>query len=118
LPFKNWTYPYGPILAVVLNIVLVLVQGWSAFSPSFAAVDFVSYYIEIPVMIIMFIAWKLFKRTHFVRLDEMDLVSDRYDGGFTPDERAQLLDAAHRSPFSQDQSWKGRATAIGTWFFF
>ncbi|CRG86607.1 Lysine-specific permease [Talaromyces islandicus] len=113
LPFKNWTYPYGPILAVILNIVLVLVQGWSAFSPSFAAVDFVSYYIEIPIMIVMFIVWKLVKRTRFVRLDEMDLVSDRYDGGFTPDERAQLLDVARRSPFSRGQSWKERATAVG-----
>ncbi|KAJ5690816.1 Amino acid/polyamine transporter I [Penicillium macrosclerotiorum] len=81
LPFKNWTYPYGPIFAVGLNIVLVLVQGWSCFSPHFKRVDFVSLYIEIPIMIVMFLAWKLIKRTHFVRKSEMDLRTDRYDGG-------------------------------------
>jgi AAT family amino acid transporter len=79
LPFKNWTYPYGPVFAVGLNIVLVLVQGWKCFSPHFKDVDFVSYYIEIPIMIVMFLAWKLVKRTHFVRKSEMDLRTDRYD---------------------------------------
>jgi AAT family amino acid transporter len=118
LPFKNWTYPYGPILSVVLNIVLVLVQGWSSFSPSFAAVDFVSFYIEIPIMIVMYVAWKIIKRTHFVRLEEMDLVSDRFDGGFSADERAEALEIARRSPFALGQSWKARSTAVATYLFF
>lgn len=79
LPYKNWTYPVGPIIAVCLNIVLILVQGWSCFSPHFKPVDFVSFYIEIPIMIVMFLVWKLVKRTKFVRLDEMDLLTDRYN---------------------------------------
>ena len=79
LPFKNWTYPVGPILAAGLNVVLILVQGWSCFSPVFQVVDFVSFYIEIPIMIVMFLGWKLVKRTRFVRRSVMDLVTDRYD---------------------------------------
>lgn len=79
LPFKNWTYPFGPILAVGLNCVLVLVQGWECFSPHFKVVDFVSFYIEIPIMIVMFLAWKLVKRTSFVKTADMDLVTDRFD---------------------------------------
>jgi amino acid transporter, AAT family len=79
LPFKNWTYPVGPILAVGLNSVLVLVQGWSCFSPTFSGVDFVSFYIEIPIMVVMFVFWKVVKRTRFVRLHEADLITDRYD---------------------------------------
>jgi AAT family amino acid transporter len=75
LPFKNWTYPYGPVFSVVLNSVLVLVQGWSCFSPKFQAVDFVSFYVEIPVMLVMFVAWKVIKRTKWVKLEEMDLVT-------------------------------------------
>lgn len=81
LPFKNWTYPYGPIVAAGLNILLILVQGWSCFSPRFKVVDFVSFYIEIPIMLGMFLAWKVFKRTRFVRRGVMDLVTDRYDLG-------------------------------------
>lgn len=78
LPFKNFTYPVGPAIAVVLNIFIVLVQGWSAFSPEFDAVDFVSYYIEIPIMIVMFLGWKVYKKTKLVPLDQMDLVTDSY----------------------------------------
>ncbi|GMK53478.1 hypothetical protein CspeluHIS016_0100640 [Cutaneotrichosporon spelunceum] len=78
LPWRNWTYPYGPWISVVLGSVLVLVQGWSCFSPTFNAVDFVSFYIELPVMLVMFLAWKLIKRTRFVRLADMDLVTDVY----------------------------------------
>jgi AAT family amino acid transporter len=77
LPFKNWTYPWGPYLSMVLNIVLILVQGWSAFSP-FSVVDFVSYYIELPVMGLMYVGWKLWKKTKVIGLDEMDLDTDVY----------------------------------------
>ena len=97
LPFKNWTYPYGPIFAIVLNSVLVLVQGWTAFSPKFSPVDFVSFYVEIAIMVVMFIAWKLVKRTKFVRLHEMDLVTDR--AAFVPRNHidGQAVDSASES---------------------
>jgi amino acid permease len=57
LPFRNWTYPVGPYFVVVLNSVLVLVQGWSCFSPHFDGVSFVSFYIELPVMLVMYGGW-------------------------------------------------------------
>jgi AAT family amino acid transporter len=78
LPFRNWTYPWGPWVSIVLNVVIILVQGWSSFSPSFAPVDFVSYYIELPIMAVMYLGWKLFKRTRIVSYDEMDLETDVY----------------------------------------
>jgi len=78
LPFRNWTYPVGPYVCVILNCVLVLVQGWSCFSPSFDAVSFVSFYIEIPLMLVMYAGWKVAKRTRFVKLDTMDLETDTH----------------------------------------
>ena len=78
LPFKNWTYPWGPWAAVVLNSLLVLVQGWRSFAPRFDPVGFVSFYIELPVMLAMFLAWKLAKRTKLVALDDMDFETDVY----------------------------------------
>jgi AAT family amino acid transporter len=113
LPFKNWTYPYGPIVAVGLNIVLVLVQGWECFSPHFQSVSFVSYYIEIPIMIAMFLAWKLIKRTGFVRKSEMDLRTDRYDGGQedTPYPRELELVPGRKG-------WPGKLQRFGQWLFF
>lgn len=78
LPYKNWTFPWGPWFSVILNTFLVLVQGWSSFSPSFDVVTFFSLYIELPIMLIMYLGWKLFKRTKIVRLHEMDLETDTY----------------------------------------
>ena len=129
LPFKNWTYPVGPILAVGLNCVLVLVQGWSCFSPTFQPVDFVSYYIEIPVMIVMFVSWKLIKRTKFVRLHEMDLITDRYD--LAPDykgaadarrEHGEVVTGKGRWFLSlkegQEHTMIGKVKRVAMWLFF
>jgi AAT family amino acid transporter len=41
---------------------IIPVQGWSSIFPKFMAVDFVSFYVEIPVMIVMCTAWMLIKR--------------------------------------------------------
>lgn len=119
LPFKNWTYPWGPIFAVGLNSVLVLVQGWSAFSPEFKVVDFVSYYIEIAIMVVMFVGWKLLKKTRFVRLREMDLVTDR--APYTPEkERSRQgegtgSDAGVAGTKNEWRSlWVGRVRRLGT----
>ncbi|KAI1613704.1 putative amino acid permease [Exophiala viscosa] len=127
LPFKNWTYPVGPILAVGLNCVLVLVQGWSCFSPTFSGVDFVSYYIEIPVMIVMIVAWKLIKRTRFVHLNEMDFVTDRYDlhpeHKLDLDENAAAVDGVGSRTkrwglkAGEDKTWLGRLKRLGMWLF-
>ncbi|KAL4805433.1 amino acid permease/ SLC12A domain-containing protein [Aspergillus unguis] len=78
LPFRNPTYPFGPWICVVLNIVIVLVQGWSCFSPTFDGVSFVSLYVELPIMLGMYILWKVIKRTSIVKLAEVDLETDTY----------------------------------------
>ena len=102
LPFKNWTYPWGPWFSVILNSFLVLVQGWSSFSPSFNVVTFFSLYIELPIMLVMYLGWKAFKRTKFVSAREMDLETDTYP--------AESIDAsAERSP------WKTKAYDIWRW---
>jgi AAT family amino acid transporter len=103
LPFKNWTYPWGPWTSIILNSFLVLVQGWSCFSPRFDAVSFVSYYIELPIMLIMYLGWKFWKKTKIVKLEEMDLETDRYHG---PTEAGL-----------QAEGLKGRAQQILRWFF-
>ena len=103
LPFKNWTYPVGPILCIVLNIFIILVQGWTAFSPSFGAVDFVSFYLELPVFVAMIILWKLIKRTKFRRAHEMDLETDVY---------------TKEDMQPEEKGWKGTGKRIGTWFCF
>jgi amino acid transporter, AAT family len=120
LPFKNWTYPVGPILAVGLNTVLVLVQGWSCFSPNFSGVDFVSYYVEIPIMIVMFIFWKVVKRTRFVHLGDMDLLTDRYDLKSAPEDVAGGEQKRKWKTIvsEDDRTWLGKLKRGGLWLFF
>ena len=38
-----------------------LVQGWTSIFPEFSAVDFVSFYVEIPVMVVMYVSWLITK---------------------------------------------------------
>ena len=67
-----------------------IVQGYSSFTPVFAPVDFVSYYIEIPLMAIFFTAYILYLRPWstsghpWYKLDlpdlkTVDLVSQQYE---------------------------------------
>lgn len=67
--YVRWTWPWGPYFVIITVSTLILIQGWSSFAPTFIPVDFLSFYIEIPVMIIMYIAWLLAKRT-FVPITE------------------------------------------------
>ena len=106
LPFRNWTYPYGPIFSLVLNCVLVLVQGWSCFSPTFAAVDFVSYYLELPVMLLMYVGWKLLKRSRIVPLQQMDLETD-----------VHVADMDDKTDIEDLKTWKGKAKRALRWLF-
>lgn len=69
-------------------------------------------------MIVMYIGWKVIKRTQFVRLEEMDLVSDRFDGGLSSEERTQILEIARRSPFARGQPWTEKISAVATYLFF
>ncbi|RDB24776.1 putative amino-acid permease PB1C11.02 [Hypsizygus marmoreus] len=58
----SWTWPWGPPLVVIAVLFMIIVQGWSSVIPKFIGVDFVSYYIEIPIMLVMFIVWMVLKR--------------------------------------------------------
>nr|GAT57772.1 predicted protein [Mycena chlorophos] len=53
----SWTRIWGPPFVIVSVTGLILVQGWSSIFPHFSATDFISYYIEIPLMVLMFIVW-------------------------------------------------------------
>ncbi|KDQ49380.1 hypothetical protein JAAARDRAFT_187084 [Jaapia argillacea MUCL 33604] len=57
----SWTWPWGPPFVTFAVACLILIQGWSSVVPRFSPVDFVSFYIEIPVMTLMFVGWLVVK---------------------------------------------------------
>lgn len=106
LPFRNWTYPWGPWLSIVLNVVIILVQGWNSFSPGFRAVDFVSYYIELPIMAVMWLGWKWWKRTRVPSYAEMDLETDVY-----------VVSEEDILETEKEKSARGRVETVLRWIF-
>jgi AAT family amino acid transporter len=79
------------------------VQGWTSFSPSFGAVDFVSFYLELPVFALLIIGWKLLKRTKLHKASEMDLETDVY---------------TKEDMEPEEKGWTSKGKRIGTWFCF
>lgn len=77
LTYRNWTYPYGNYFAVVFILVIILVQGWTAFSPWDVA-SFFQNYIELLVFPFCYIVWWVIKRDKWVRAEDMDFETDRY----------------------------------------
>lgn len=79
LPFRALFYPYGTWFVVFINIFLVLIAGYSDFVGGFHAVDFVVNYVVIAVFLVLYLGWKIIKRTKLVPLEEIDLISGRRD---------------------------------------
>ncbi|KAI1267956.1 amino acid permease/ SLC12A domain-containing protein [Xylariaceae sp. FL1019] len=77
LPYRALFYPYGTIFVIVLNIFLVFISGYSVFIGGFAPVDFVIDYVVLVVFVLLYLSWKIFKRTKIVDLRSVDLVTGR-----------------------------------------
>lgn len=77
LPYKALLYPYGTWFVVFINTFLTLIAGYSVFIDGFDAVGFVVNYTVVAVFVVLFIAWKIFKKTKVVPLLEVDLLTGR-----------------------------------------
>ncbi|KAG6333853.1 hypothetical protein ID866_5241, partial [Astraeus odoratus] len=58
----RWTWPWGPYFVMFTVSALILIQGWTSVFPKFSPVDFISFYIEVPIMIVMYAAWLFVRR--------------------------------------------------------
>ncbi|KAI2610078.1 amino acid permease/ SLC12A domain-containing protein [Hypoxylon fragiforme] len=77
LPYRAFLYPYGAWFVVALNLFLVLISGYDAFSGSFDIVGFLDSYAVVLVFVILFFGWRVYKRTSIVPLAEADLATGR-----------------------------------------
>lgn len=74
LPYKASLYPFGPILALIMCIIVTAGQNYSAFTG--AEIDWYGAsvaYIGIPIFLIVFFWHKLKHKTHMIPLQEVDL---------------------------------------------
>jgi len=73
LPFKSWTQPFGAWTVLISFIIITFFSGYTTFlSKPFDWQSFISNYINIPLMFILYVGYKFTKRTRMVPLDEMD----------------------------------------------
>ena len=79
LPFKALWYPYGTYAALAANIFLVFFQGYTAFLNPFSASSFVISYVLLPVFGVLLVGYNVWRKTKWVKLEEMDIWSGRRD---------------------------------------
>ncbi|OAV85620.1 hypothetical protein PTTG_30389, partial [Puccinia triticina 1-1 BBBD Race 1] len=75
-PYQPWLSTFGfamSTLIIIFNGFEVLIIG--KWSPA----NFISAYISLPIFGMLFIGWKIFHRTAFIRVDKMDFATGRSD---------------------------------------
>ncbi|WP_392553068.1 amino acid permease [Orbus wheelerorum] len=73
LPYKSSLFPFGPIFAFVLCLVITLGQNYEAFLQD--QIDWnavIATYIGIPLFLVIMFSYKLLKRTKWIKYQDMD----------------------------------------------
>ncbi|KIX08187.1 uncharacterized protein Z518_02843 [Rhinocladiella mackenziei CBS 650.93] len=75
LPYKGWFQPFCAWYGLISMTFVVFCYGYAIFLPgAFDVGDFFIYYCMIIVCVVLYISWKLFKRTKVIPAREVDLV--------------------------------------------
>lgn len=100
LPWHNSWTQYSTPAALFLCVIILFTSGFTVFTKgNWSASGFVSSYLDIPLVLIAFLLWKLFKKTKFVKLDEIPL--------------QEALDEIERKPEVIEPKAKGWRAIIG-----
>jgi amino acid transporter len=75
-PYTGWFQPYCAYIGVTFMTVVVLFYGYSSFTPRDVGTLF-SFYTMVIVAPVLYVGWKLIKRTRYVRATEADMVWER-----------------------------------------
>ncbi|KAF2469093.1 amino acid transporter-like protein [Lindgomyces ingoldianus] len=76
LPYKGWGQPYVAILGVILFSITLAIYGYATFY-AFDVGTFFTYYAMCFICIILWVGFKLIKRSKFIRPEDADLVWER-----------------------------------------
>jgi lysine-specific permease len=78
LAFKARLFPFGPIFAFFVCLFVLVGQGYDSWTADpIVAADLIACYIGIPIVIILYVGYKVVKKTKLIPLIEVDLVSGR-----------------------------------------
>ncbi|CEJ94655.1 Putative AAT family amino acid transporter [[Torrubiella] hemipterigena] len=78
LPFKSRFQPYAAWVSLIFFLVIIVFNGWQVFTyGNWDPQAFVTAYICVPVYLVFYVFWKIFKRTSFVKPEEADLFTGK-----------------------------------------
>jgi yeast amino acid transporter len=84
LRFKGKWQPYTAWFALIFFSIIIVFNGFVVFIHDhskpwvFDKNDFITAYIDVPIFAALFVFWKVFKRTKFVRASEADIWSGKH----------------------------------------
>ncbi|KAK5169525.1 general amino acid permease agp2 [Saxophila tyrrhenica] len=74
LPYRGWFQPYAAYTAMIGCMVMTLVGGYNVFLDGYwDTASFVFAYFSVALFPVLFISWKVIKKTKWRKLDEIDL---------------------------------------------
>lgn len=74
LLFKGRFQPYTAWFALVYFTIIILFNGFAVFTKgNWSVQDFITAYVGIPIYVALYVFWKIFKRTSFVKPVEADI---------------------------------------------
>ncbi|KAI8090561.1 amino acid permease-domain-containing protein [Thamnidium elegans] len=77
LPYKAMGYPFSGIFATGLCILIILGQGYTAFTPKFDGLKFAMNYIGVIPFILCYVGHLCYAKKGFIPLEEVDFESGR-----------------------------------------
>lgn len=77
MPYYGYFQPYGAYISLFAHTLIVLGYGYYAFSPKWDVEIFFQNYSMQILAVLLYIGWKLVKKTKYVRPHEVDLVWER-----------------------------------------
>lgn len=76
LPYTSWGQPYSIYLAAFFIWIVVIILGYSVFIPGMWSVDnFLFSYVLIFINAAIYLFWKFWKKTKFIKPSEADLIT-------------------------------------------
>ncbi|BGP18227.1 amino acid transporter [Rhodosporidiobolus nylandii] len=77
LPWKAPGQPYIAWAGLGITALVTLFKGFDSFVHKFNHKTFITHYLGIPIYIVLYLGWKFYHKTSFVKPQEVDLVSGR-----------------------------------------
>ena len=75
-PYYGYLQPYGSYAALTIQFAIAIFSGYTAFAPFKISDFFINYTMQF-IAVPLFLAWKFFRKTRYIRPEEVDLIWER-----------------------------------------